>query len=83
MIGGGHFALLQSQIIDNQKSTNFGYGRLSSGNNDNFEETGLVGSWDNYSGLTTQVKMSLQDNHHLIQSFFIDDKFIIQTYMRI
>ena len=83
MIGGGHFALLQSQIIEDQKSTNFGYGRLIAEENDRFQETGLVGSWDNYSGLTTQVKMALQDNHHLIQSFFIYENFIIQTYMLI
>ena len=83
MIGGGHFALLRSQITEDQKSTNFGYGRLSPGNNDNFEETGLVGSWDNFSGLITQVKMSLQDNQHLIQSFFIDDKLITQIYVRV
>jgi len=83
MIGGGHFALLQSQTAEGQKSTNFGYGQLTVGNGGQGKQTGLVGSWNNYSGLTTQFKMELPDNQHLIQSFVVDNQLISQSYVRL
>lgn len=84
MIGGGHYALLQSQVDDNgQTSTHFGYGRLTTEDNASFKETGLVGSRDNYSESTTQITMSLRDNQHLMQSFFVNDELIISSYVRI
>ena len=83
-MGGGHFALLQSQVDDKgQTSTHFGYGRFTAGDNASYEETELVGSSDNYSESTTQMTMSLKDNRHLTQSFVINDEFIISSYVRI
>ena len=84
MMGGGHYALLQSQVDDNgQTSTHFGYGRLTTEDNARFKETGLVGSWDNYSESTTEITMSLRDNQHLMQSFVVNDELIISSYVRI
>lgn len=83
MIGGGHFALLQSQITKGQKTTHFGYGRLCAADNGHYKETGLVGSMANYSGLSTEVKTELIESDHLIQSFIFDNQLVTHSYVRI
>ena len=82
MIGGGHFALLQSQINKGQKTTHFGYGRVTAGDDASFEETGLVGSRANYSEFISRGTMVIEDNKLLVQTFVIDDDLITQTYTR-
>ena len=83
MIGGGHFALLQSQITKGQKTTHFGYGQLCATDNSHYRETGLVGSKENYSELSTEVKTELIGSNHLIQSFIFDNQLVTHSYVRI
>lgn len=83
MIGGGHFAVLENQITKGQKTTHFGYGQLCATGNDHYKETGLVGSRENYSELSTEVKIELIDSDHLIQSFIIDNQLVTHSYVRI
>lgn len=82
MIGGGHFAMLQNQITKGQKTTHFGYGQLCATDNDHYKETGLVGSRENYSELSTEVKIELIDSDHLIQSFIFDNQLVTHSYVR-
>ena len=82
MIGGGHFAILQSAIYQGEKIRNFGFGTLQSQQNGNVLETGMVGSWDEYQGFATEVKMELIDNNRLQQSFTYNGRLITQTYIK-
>jgi hypothetical protein len=83
MIGGGHFVILQSAVYQGEKVRNFGFGSLILTGSSKVLETGMVGSWDNYSGWATEVNMEMVDENHLIQSFTFNGRVITQKYVRI
>jgi hypothetical protein len=83
MIGGGHFVILQSAVYQGEKVRNFGFGSLVLSGSSKVLETGMVGSWDNYSGWATEVNMEMVGENNLIQSFTLNDRVITQKYVRI
>jgi hypothetical protein len=83
MIGGGHFIILQSAFYQGEKVRNFGFGSLILMGSSKVLETGMVGSWENYSGWATEVNMKMVDENHLTQSFTLDGRTITQNYVRI
>jgi hypothetical protein len=83
MIGGGHFVILQSAIYEGEEVRNFGFGSLILTGSSKVLETGMVGSWENYSGWATEVNMEMVDEDHLIQSFTFNGRVITQKYVRI
>ena len=83
MIGGGHFIILQSAMYQGEKVRNFGFGSLILMGSSRVLETGMVGSWENYSGWATEVTMKMVDDNHLTQSFTLDGRTITQNYVRI
>ena len=83
MIGGGHFIILQSAMYQGEKVRNFGFGSLILTGASKVLETGMVGSWENYSGWATEVNMEMVDENHLIQSFTFNGRVITQKYVRI
>ena len=82
MIGGGHFATLQSGVYQGEKARIFGFGIFELKQDGTVLETGMVGSWDDYQGVATEVKMELIDENRLQQTFTFDDRLITQTYIR-
>ena len=83
MIGGGHFIILQSALYQGEKVRNFGFGSLILAGSSKVLETGMVGSWENYSGWATEVTMKMIDDNHLTQSFTFNGRIITQNYVRI
>jgi hypothetical protein len=83
MIGGGHFIILQSAMYQGEKVRNFGFGSLVLMGSSRVLETGMVGSWDNYSDWATEVTMKMVDDDHMTQSFTFDGRVITQNYVRI
>ena len=83
MIGGGHFIILQSAMYQGEKIRNFGFGSLILMGSSKVLETGMVGSWENYSDWATEVTMKMVDENHLIQSFTFNGRVITQKYVRI
>ena len=83
MIGGGHFIILQSAMYQGEKVRNFGFGSLILTGSNKVLEAGMVGSWENFSGWATEVKMELVDDNHLTQSFNFNGKVVTQNYVRI
>ena len=83
MIGGGHFIILQSAMYQGEKVRNFGFGSLILTGASKVLETGMVGSWENYSGWAAEVNMEMVDENHLIQSFTFNGRVITQKYVRI
>jgi hypothetical protein len=83
MIGGGHFIILQSALYQGEKVRNFGFGSLILTGSSKVLETGMVGSWENYSGWATEVTMKMIDDNHLTQSFTFNGRIITQNYVRI
>jgi len=82
MIGGGHFAVLQSAMFEGKKIRNFGFGAFELSEDGRVLETGMVGSWDNYKGWATKVKIELTDENRLTQFIIINDTVVTQTYIR-
>ena len=83
MIGGGHFVILQSALNQGEKVRNFGFGSLILMGSSKVLETGMVGSWENYSNWATEVTMKMVDENHLTQSFTFNGRAITQNYVRI
>jgi hypothetical protein len=83
MIGGGHFIILQSAMYQGEKVRNFGFGSLILTGASKVLETGMVGSWENFSGWATEVTMKMVDDDHLTQSFNFDGRVVTQSYVRI
>jgi hypothetical protein len=83
MIGGGHFIILQSAMYQGEKVRNFGFGSLILTGASKVLETGMVGSWENYSDWATEVTMKMVDENHLMQSFTFNGRVITQKYVRI
>ena len=83
MIGGGHFIILQSAMYQGEKVRNFGFGSLILTGASKVLETGMVGSWENYSDWATEVTMKMVDEYHLTQSFNFDGRVVTQSYVRI
>jgi hypothetical protein len=83
MIGGGHFIILQSAMYQGEKVRNFGFGSLILTGASKVLETGMVGSWDNYSAWATEVTMKMVDDNHLTQSFTLNGRVVTQNYVRI
>jgi len=82
MIGGGHFVTLQSAMLKGEKIRNFGFGTFELSEEGAVLETGMVGSWDNYTGCAIEVKMQLIDENHLAQSFTLNNSLVTQIYVR-
>ena len=83
MIGGGHFVVLQSALKNGEKVRNFGFGTFALQQDGRVIETGMVGSWENYSNHMAVVKFELIDENHMVQSFILDGQLVIQSYKRI
>jgi hypothetical protein len=82
MIGGGHFVVLQSALKNGEKLRNFGFGTFDLKQDGKVLETGMVGSWENYSDHKAEVKFELIDENHMVQSFTLDGRLITQKYTR-
>ena len=82
MIGGGHFVVLQSALKNGEKVRNFGFGTFALKQDGRVVETGMVGSWKNYSNHMAEVKFELIDENHMVQSFILDGRSITQNYVR-
>lgn len=82
MIGGGHFIILQSALNQGQKVRNFGFGTFDLQGEGRVIETGMVGSWDNYSYHSAEVGFKLIDDNHMTQSFNLGGQLVTQTYVR-
>ena len=65
MIGGGHFVVLQSALKNGEKVRNFGFGTFALKQDGRVIETGMVGSWKNYSNHMAEVKFELIDENHI------------------
>ncbi len=83
MIGGGHFIILQSAMYQGERVRNFGFGSLILMGSSRVLETGMVGSWENYSDWATEVTMKMVDDNHLTQSFNYNGRVVTQNYVRI
>jgi hypothetical protein len=83
MIGGGHFIILQSAMYQGAKVRNFGFGSLILMGSSRVLETGMVGSWENYSDWATEVTIEMVDDDHMTQSFTLNGRVVIQNYVRI
>lgn len=83
MIGGGHFITLQSAVYQGEKVRNFGFGSLILTGASKVLETGMVGSWENYSDWATEVDIKMVDDDHLTQSFTFNGRLVTQNYVRI
>ena len=82
MIGGGHYIILQSANYRGERVRNFGFGTFDVKEDGKVLETGMVGSWEDYSGWATEVKFEMTDESHMTQSFIFNDREITQTYVR-
>ena len=80
MIGGGHF-IIQSAISQGKRVRNFGFGtfELKGGI---VVETGMVGSWEGFSGWAAEVKFEMVDENHMEKTFNFDGREVKQTYVR-
>ena len=83
MIGGGHFITLKSKIYQGEKIRNFGFGSLIHKGSNKVLETGMVGTWINYSNWANKSTMEMIDDNHLTQTFTFNDRLISQKYVRI
>ena len=83
MIGGGHFITLQSAILRGEKVRNFGFGNLILTGSNKVLETGMVGTWINYSNWANESTMEMIDDNHLTQTFTFNGRVITQKYVRI
>ena len=82
MIGGGHFVILQSALFQGERVRNFGFGTFDVKEEGMVLETGMVGSWEDFSGWATEVKFEMIDENRMEQTFTFDDREIKQTYVR-
>ena len=82
MIGGGHYIVLQSSLYSGEKIRNFGFGVFDFKGGDKALESGMTGSWDNYSEHKADVVCKLIDENHMTQSFNCDGQVVTQTYVR-
>jgi hypothetical protein len=82
MIGGGHFIILQSALFQGERVRNFGFGTFDVKQGGMVLETGMVGSWEGFSGWATEVKFEIIDENRMKQTFIFDDREITQTYVR-
>jgi hypothetical protein len=62
---------------------NFGFGSLILMGSSRVLETGMVGSWENYSDWATEVTIEMVDDDHMTQSFTLNGRVVIQNYVRI
>ena len=46
-------------------------------------ETGMIGSWSDYSDWSVQIDIKLVDENNMTQSFTFNDKLVTQSYVRI
>ena len=83
MIGGGHFVTLQHAVYRGKKIRNFGFGTFEINDQGRVIETGMIGSWQDYSDWSAEVDMQLVDENNMTQSFSSDKKRVTQTYTRI
>ena len=82
MIGGGHFVILQSALFQGERVRNFGFGTFDVKEEGMVLETGMVGSWEGFSGWATEVKFEMIDENRMEQTFTYDNREIKQTYVR-
>jgi hypothetical protein len=83
MIGGGHFVILQHAVYRGKKIRNFGFGTFEINDQGVVVETGMIGSWSDYSDWSAQIDIKLIDENNMTQSFTYNDKPVTQTYIRI
>lgn len=82
MIGGGHYIVLQSALRSGQKVRNFGFGTFDQKGGRKAFESGMTGSWDNYSEYKADVVCELIDEDRMTQSFDCGGQVVTQTYIR-
>ena len=82
MIGGGHYIVLQSFLHSGEKIRNFGFGVFDVKGGGKVIESGMTGSWDNYSEHKADVACKLIDENHMTQSFNCDGQVVTQAYVR-
>ena len=82
MIGGGHFIILQSALFKGEKVRNFGFGTFDVKENGKVLESGMTGSWDNYSEHKAEVVFDLINENRMVQSFILNGLAITQNYVR-
>ena len=82
MIGGGHFIILQSALSKGEKIRNFGFGTFDAKGGGKVLESGMTGSWDNYSELKAEVVFDLIGDNRMAQSFTSKGREVTQIYVR-
>ena len=82
MIGGGHYIVLQSALRSGQKVRNFGFGTFDLKGGRKAFESGMTGSWDNYSEYKADVVCELINEDRMTQSFDCGGQVVTQTYIR-
>lgn len=82
MIGGGHFIILQSALFKGEKVRNFGFGTFDVKEGGKVFESGMTGSWDNYSKHMAEVVFELIDDNRMAQSFNSGGRLVTQNYVR-
>lgn len=83
MIGGGHYIVLQSFLHSGEKIRNFGFGVFDVKGCGKALESGMTGSWDNYSEYKMDVVCELIDESRMTQSFNCGGQVVTQSYMRV
>lgn len=82
MIGGGYFVVLQNGFKNGKKVQDFGFGVFDLKQDGRVVETGMVGSWKNYSNHIIEVEYELIDDDHMVQSYILDGRSITQNFVR-
>ena len=82
MIGGGHFIILQSTLFKGEKIRNFGFGIFDVKGGGKVLESGMTGSWDNYSKHKAEVVFELIDDNRMVQAFTSKGREVTQIYVR-
>jgi len=82
MIGGGHFIILQSALFKGEKIRNFGFGTFDVKEGGKVLESGMTGSWDNYSEHKAEVVFQLIGDNRMAQSFTSKGCEVTQIYVR-
>ena len=82
MIGGGHFIILQSALFKGEKIRNFGFGIFDVKEGGKVLESGMTGSWDNYSEHKAEVVFQLIGDNRMAQSFTSKGREVTQIYFR-
>ncbi len=82
MIGGGHFIVSQSFMLEGEMQQHFGFGEFSADADGAAIETGIAGSFEGFAGNQHKLTVELVDENQFNQTFLWDEKSVTQSYIR-